>query len=839
MNEYGRFQEDGSFRVTNPRTPEPWLHYLLRPDRPGTETFASGVTASAGGFDVRGTHENTLVDCRLHLNDRDDVGRYVYVRDAESGSLFTTSWQPVQAENQRCETVFRFGSARFESECGGIAAEDELFLPTDFDGWVREIILTNRSGRPRILDIVPFVPVLLGDALVRLLAGDNDAFFGGARWDRELRGIVFRRHHGLPLDSDPEKISGLLGNVALFHCTLNEAETPYETDMETFLGDRFRSLANPRAVEEGRLSSRDTPHLRRACGAFHRRVTLQPGETLRFAVLLALGSTEDYYLGGKGELKEIVSRAADGGERSRMLKATLNRWAEKLSKPALAVSDLRVSRAWPWLLYQCETVTVLNRMKSRYHTGYEYGWGFRDLLQDALYLLPTDTEALRKIILRAAAQIFRDGKCYHNFFLRQEGNRSVEASDDPLWFLDAVAAWCRETGDPSLLAERAPWAGEKAEDPKESGATVLRHCEACIEGLLADRSPRGLLWLKDCDWNDDLNESRIGGEPRRSLESVMASQQLVSSLRNWAETLERAAPALRDAARSPFSPAFIRAEADRVAKTLILHAREEGGTFLRVLDPVTGDHLGSSRSPEGALFLESQVFAVTAGLVEGEEAARLLARTAETLDTECGAMLCRPYFTGLADRNELPKRTWNIEKEPPGMKENGGIFMHLNAWLIEAWCRAGRGSEAASLYGKTLPESLSADQDRYRAEPFVYPEYVRGAGRDFFGRGGHTWLTGTAPTVFRSLTERVIGIRATWEGLAVDPCPDPSWKVFSLVREFRGAVYRVRFCNPEGVQCGVRAVKMNGTAIEAGTGRGVVLPLLGRGEEADFEVVMG
>ena len=46
--------------------------------------------------------------------------------------------------------------------------------------------------------------------------------------------------------------------------------------------------------------------------------------------------------------------------------------------------------------------------------------------------------------------------------------------------------------------------------------------------------------------------------------------------------------------------------------------------------------------------------------------------------------------------------------------------------------------------------TLSADQDRYRAEPFVYPEYVRGAGRDFFGRGGHTWLTGTAPTVFRS-----------------------------------------------------------------------------------------
>lgn len=127
----------------------------------------------------------------------------------------------------------------------------------------------------------------------------------------------------------------------------------------------------------------------------------------------------------------------------------------------------------------------------------------------------------------------------------------------------------------------------------------------------------------------------------------------------------------------------------------------------------------------------------------------------------------------------LPAKTWNIEKEPPGMKENGGIFMHLNAWLVESWCRAGRGREAAALYRKTLPENLSENRDIYRWEPFVYPEYVRASKETGFGRGGHTWLTGTAPTML--------------------------WKEFTMVRNFRGAVYHIRFLNPDEAETGTQA----------------------------------
>ena len=53
MTQYGRFNELGQFVIDNPLTPEPWLHYLIRPGQPGTETFCSGVTYTGGGFEPR------------------------------------------------------------------------------------------------------------------------------------------------------------------------------------------------------------------------------------------------------------------------------------------------------------------------------------------------------------------------------------------------------------------------------------------------------------------------------------------------------------------------------------------------------------------------------------------------------------------------------------------------------------------------------------------------------------------------------------------------------------------------------------------------------------------
>jgi len=144
------------------------------------------------------------------------------------------------------------------------------------------------------------------------------------------------------------------------------------------------------------------------------------------------------------------------------------------------------------------------------------------------------------------------------------------------------------------------------------------------------------------------------------------------------------------------------------------------------------------------------------------------------------------------------------------------------------------GTKAVDFYTKCLPENLASDQDRYKSEPYVYPEYVRGRGGMGHGQGGHTWLTGTAPTMHQSLVEWVLGLQPDYDGLMIEPAISKDWKEFSAKRNFRGATYEITVKNPNGVEKGVKSITVDGAAIE-----GNILPVHGDGKVHAVEVIMG
>ncbi|MCP4298018.1 MAG: hypothetical protein GY786_20715, partial [Proteobacteria bacterium] len=332
MKKYGSFDKDAKFVIENPYTPEPWLHYLIRIGQPGTETFCSGVTYTGGGFDVKGTHENTFVDTQLHLNDEDNKGRYIYIHDKSTDKLFTTTWQPMRQPEQKLKTTLEFGKVKFESSFNGIETEQDMFVPAHFDGWIQNVKIKNTTDKTKDLSVYPFVPMHMGDALERLLAGDNDGFFGGVAHDSDLNAIVIRRNHGTVVGDDPEKINGMLGNVAVFYSTLNDENTQYETNTERLFGDRFHTQSNPKSILEGKLSCKDTPYLRRACGAFKNDITLAPGEEIEFAVALIAGSTQDYYLNNKTQIKDYIKMVNDSAKRSEMSTEVVSWWKDVMDK---------------------------------------------------------------------------------------------------------------------------------------------------------------------------------------------------------------------------------------------------------------------------------------------------------------------------------------------------------------------------------------------------------------------------------------------------------------------------------------------------------------------------
>ncbi|KMQ50105.1 N,N'-diacetylchitobiose/cellobiose phosphorylase [Chitinispirillum alkaliphilum] len=826
MANYGQFNEKDEFEITDPYTPAPWIHYLIRPNQPGQQTFCSGVSHAGGGFDIRGTHENTFIDTKIHLNDKDDIGRYIYIYDKKEKDIFSTTWQPVRKKDQKFKTTMGFGSITFESQYKGIETKEVMFVPEEFDGWVQDVTITNTTDEVKELSLFPFVPIHMGDALVRLMAGDNDGFFGGASFDKDLKAIVFRRNHGTAVNDDKKKINGMLGNVAAFYSTLNTDTTEFETSRIRFNGNRFNDGAAPESVQNNKLSCKEQPYMRDTCGVFKNEITLKPGESLNFAVALVAGSTQDYYLNNKQQLGKLLRDLNDGQRRMSMLDNVKKWWDMRMSKLQINSPDEKINRGFKWLQYQCMAVFILNRMKSRYHTGYEYGWGFRDILQDVLFNLTYGPDEVKSTLSHVATQMFSDGICYHNFFIDQPGNKSIQASDDPYWLPNAVIKYCKETADFDFLDKVVDYA-EVHEGQQGVNGTIMEHCLRAVERLLEDRSPRGLPYMKDCDWNDDLNEMREENKPNTGIESVMVAQQLYKILKEMGALFKASGKNLELVEKYD-------SEAEKLKTAIKEHALDKDGYFKRVLSLEEGKQdVGTSDNEYAKIFVSSQAFGVLCDVADKELEESAMSKVEQYLDTEFGAELCYPAYTDLAEKNILPTRTWNIEKEPPGIKENGSIFMHLNAWLVQAYAKMGKGKKAADFYFKCLPENLASDHDRYNAEPYVYPEYVAGRASQEFGKGGHTWLTGTAPTMHQALVEFIFGLQPEYAGLAVNPSIDPSWKSLSITRNFRGAVYEITISNPNGAQTGVTSISVDGEKIE-----GNVLPVFNDGKVHKVEVVM-
>ena len=59
------------------------------------------------------------------------------------------------------------------------------------------------------------------------------------------------------------------------------------------------------------------------------------------------------------------------------------------------------------------------------------------------------------------------------------------------------------------------------------------------------------------------------------------------------------------------------------------------------------------------------------------------------------------------------------------------------------------------------------------------------------GRAGWTWYTGSAAWLPRVISEWVLGVRPTWDGLLVDPCLPPQWDRARVVRPWRGKTVEI------------------------------------------------
>jgi cellobiose phosphorylase len=787
---FGHFDDEArEYIITTPRTPYPWINYL------GTQNFFGLVSHIGGGYSFyRDARFRRVTRFRYNDVPTDAGGRRFYVRDGDD--FWSPGWMPVKRELDRFECRHGLSYTVITGERNGVRAEVLMVVPLGADAEVHRVTLTNLGERPRSLQLFSLAEFCLWNALDdqtnlqrNLSIGEVEVDGGAIYHTTEYRE---RRNH-----------------YAVY--AVNAAPAGFDTDRESFLGP-WNGWGEPQAVVEGR--SRNSLAKGWAPIASHRLlVELGPGEQRSFVFVLGYVENppeEKWERAGvvnKGRARALLARFSTPAQVDDAMAELREYWSGLLSACTVRTGDPRVDRMVNvWNPYGCMVTFNLSRSASYFETGIGRGMGFRDSNQDLLGFVHLVPGRARERLLDIAATQFPDGSAYHQYQpLTKRGNNDIGSgfNDDPLWLIEGVAAYVKETGDLAVLREDVPFDG----DPT-NGAPLLDHLRRSFDGVVANLGPHGLPLIGRADWNDCLNlncfsttpdesfqttENRAG----RTAESVFIAALFVHAGGLYAELAEATGDA-EEAARA-------RRHVERMARTVLEHGWD-GEWFLRAYD-FFGEKVGSRECDEGQLFIEPQGFCVMAGIgVADGRAVRALDSVKARLDTPHGIVLHQPAYTRY--RPELGE----ITSYPPGYKENAGIFCHNNPWVMIGETVVGRGDRAFAYWRKLAPSFREEISEVHGLEPYAYAQMIAGRDAARPGEAKNSWLTGTAAWNYVAITQFILGVRPEIGGLRIHPCLPKGLDDVAVVRRCRGAEYRITV-RTGGAADGPRLV-VDGQAIE-------------------------
>ncbi len=764
---YGYFTADGrEYVITDPRTPRPWANVIANP------RVGLAVSQTGSGFSwIDNSQLAAIVRWQQDLV-ADRSGRFLYLRDLDSGDVWSLAPAPCWPAYERFACRHGLGYTTFESEHFGVAAEWTLFVDVEATVELWRLTLRDTAGRPRRLAVVPYLEWNCGTSPAP--RREFQKLFLETRWDA-ARGAVAAGSHMWDV---PSPRWGHW-NTSFPYWSAIAAAQPVAAatgDKGEFLG-RYGSWARPAALAgtswRPLFGRHGDPVAALAC-----EVALPAGGSFEGGFVLATAEAPD---GSPEPALALAERFAAPAAMDAALAAVRAAWAERLGSHRIATPEPTLDvLANDWLRYQAISARLWGRCGYYQQSG---AYGYRDQLQDSQVWLTIDPARCREQAKLHAAHQFADGSVVHWWHPLTEQGHVTRMSDDLLWLAYVLASYIKETGDFAVLDERAPF----LDDPEPT--TLREHVARAFARVERRTGPRGLPYIGAGDWNDGL--SALGLEERG--ESVWLAQFLAGLCADWAEVHRRTG--------DPERAAALVARRERLVAAVNEHAWD-GGWYRRATRD-EGGWIGGRDSRYGRIFLNPQTWAVLADVAPPERARACLAAVREHLLTPAGALLLAPAWA------EPDAAVGYITRYAPGMRENGGVYTHAAVWAIAAAAKAKDAELVAALLAAIDP--TRHDPEAYWAEPYVLPGNVDGPESPFHGRAGWTWYTGAAAWLPRVLSEWVLGVRPTWDGLLFDPCLPPAWPGARMQRPWRGARLEVEITR--GERAGVR---VNGEELVGG-----------------------
>ncbi len=488
---YGYFDDERrEYVITRPDTPQPWINYL------GVNEYCALISNTAGGYSFhRDARERRILRYRYNNVPMDRPGRYIYVRDDETGDYWSGSWQPVLKDLGKYSYECRHGLSYtvISSGYAGIKTETTYLVPLGENLEIWRMKVTNASRKKREISLFTYVEFCLWDAVNDMTDFQYNLNIGQTRWHGNAIYHVTNHHAHQP-------------TFAWFWASRKVAS--YDGERQAFVGP-YRSESNPLAVEQGRCSGRLAVGWAPFAG-LHVPLSLAPGAQEEIVFMLGCGET-------LGEEAPFLKKYRGPRSVDTELERLRAYWDESLSHYTAHTPDPAVnSMVNVWNQYQCRTTFNWSRSASYYESGIGRGMGFRDSNQDVLGFVHQIPGLARQRLIDIAGTQFPDGRASHQYSpLTKKGN-GEGFGDDHLWLILAVAQYAKETGDLGLLDEVVPY-------NDGSAGSMYEHLSRALKYSGSTTGWHDLPKIGNADWNDCLNLTGPNGKAA----SVMIAEMYV------------------------------------------------------------------------------------------------------------------------------------------------------------------------------------------------------------------------------------------------------------------------------------------------------------------------
>jgi cyclic beta-1,2-glucan synthetase len=260
-------------QFTSPHAPAPRTHLLSNGRYAVMVTTAGSGFSQCGGLGITRWREDAT---------RDHWGTYFFLRDVQSGAVWSAGYQPTGVEPDAYRVTFSEDRAEFHRRDGDLTTTLEVLVSPEDDAEMRRVLVANLGQQAREIEVTSYAEIVLASPAADAAHPVFSSLFVQTEAVPD-RGCLLATRRARSVAEAP---------VWAAHVVVVEGQAgggaQYETDRGRFLG-RGRGIRTPMSVIDGRPLSNTAGSVLDPIFSLRRRVRLAPGQSVRliFSTLVA------------------------------------------------------------------------------------------------------------------------------------------------------------------------------------------------------------------------------------------------------------------------------------------------------------------------------------------------------------------------------------------------------------------------------------------------------------------------------------------------------------------------------------------------------------------------